>query len=94
MKFSEALLDTLNCRERWKRDAGSLQDYLESLDRIDSFFSNKESEATMTNEEKLTMAQQLLSDVYHEASISGDETLESLMSVADSCICEALTRCE
>lgn len=47
----------------------------------------------MTKEQsvaKLQQAQKLLSDVYHDACQEGDISLESLMSVADSCICEAL----
>ena len=44
----------------------------------------------MTTVEKLIAAQALLSDVYHEALIDADSNLESLMSAADSCICEAL----
>jgi len=39
---------------------------------------------------KLQQAQNLLSDVYHQACQNSDMGLESLMSVADSCICEAL----
>jgi hypothetical protein len=51
----------------------------------------------MNNEEivaKLQQAQNLLSDVYHDACQEGDISLESLMSVADSCICEALDSLE
>jgi hypothetical protein len=51
----------------------------------------------MTKEEsisKLQQAQALLSDVYHDACQEGDISLESLMSVADSCICEALDSLE
>lgn len=47
----------------------------------------------MTKEEsvaKLQQAQSLLSDVYHDACQEGDIGLESLMSVADSCIIEAI----
>ena len=47
----------------------------------------------MTKEEtvaKLQQAQKLLSDVYHDACQDGDIGLESLLSVADSCICEAI----
>jgi len=43
---------------------------------------------------KLQQAQKLLSDVYHDACQEGDISLESLMSVADSCICEALDSLE
>jgi hypothetical protein len=39
---------------------------------------------------KLQQAQKLLSDVYHHACQESDMGLESLMSVADTCICEAL----
>lgn len=39
--------------------------------------------------EKLQQAQQLLSDVYHHACQKSNMNLESLMSVADTCICEA-----
>ena len=51
----------------------------------------------MSNQElvaKLQQAQKLLSDVYHDACQKGDISLESLMSVADSCICEALDSLE
>ena len=40
--------------------------------------------------EKLNLAQQLLSDIYHNAIEIGDGVLEEQMSCADSCICEAL----
>ena len=35
---------------------------------------------------KLNLAQQLLSDVYHDACEKGNSEIESQMSVADSCI--------
>ena len=35
---------------------------------------------------KLNLAQQLLSDVYHDACEKGNSEIESNMSVADSCI--------
>jgi|LakMenE18May11ns_1017448.scaffolds.fasta_scaffold9423305_2 hypothetical protein len=38
----------------------------------------------------LEAAQQYLSDVYHEACEAGLTEIESQMSCADSCICEAL----
>ena len=38
----------------------------------------------------LEAAQQYLSDVYHEAIEAGLTEIESQMSCADSCICEAL----
>ncbi len=38
----------------------------------------------------LEAAQALLSDVYHEACEAGLTEIESQMSCADSCICEAL----
>ena len=41
--------------------------------------------------EKLDQAQNLLSDVYHEACEAGLTEIESQMSCADSCICEALS---
>ena len=40
---------------------------------------------------KLNHAQGLLSDVYHEAIEAGLTEVESQMSCADSCICEALS---
>ena len=40
---------------------------------------------------KLDHAQVLLSDVYHEAIEAGLTEIESQMSCADSCICEALS---
>ena len=40
---------------------------------------------------KLNHAQNLLSDVYHEACEAGLTEIESQMSCADSCICEALS---
>ena len=40
---------------------------------------------------KLDHAQNLLSDVYHEACEAGLTEVESQMSCADSCICEALS---
>ena len=40
---------------------------------------------------KLDQAQNLLSDVYHEACEAGLTEIESQMSCADSCICEALS---
>ena len=40
---------------------------------------------------KLDHAQNLLSDVYHEAIEAGLTEIESQMSCADSCICEALS---
>ena len=40
---------------------------------------------------KLEEAQALLSDVYHEACEAGLTEIESQMSCADSCICEALS---
>lgn len=43
---------------------------------------------------KLQQAQNLLSDVYYHACQKPDGRLESLMSVADSCICEALDSLE
>jgi hypothetical protein len=43
---------------------------------------------------KLDLAQQLLSDVYHDACIKGDSEIESQMSCADSCIGEAMDRLE
>jgi len=62
----------------------------------------------MTNSElkqKLEQAQELLSDVYHWAStpmtnglqvlpLSTNSEIESLMSVADSCISDALSELE
>jgi hypothetical protein len=51
----------------------------------------------MTNLElrtKLQAAQLLLSDVYHYACENGFISLESQMSVADSCIIEALDELE
>jgi len=51
----------------------------------------------MTNLElrtKLQAAQLLLSDVYHYACENGMPALESSMSVADSCIIEALDELE
>lgn len=44
--------------------------------------------------EKLLMAQELLSDVYYVACSESRENLESQMSVADSCIIEALEELE
>lgn len=47
----------------------------------------------MTKEQILTRleeAQTLLFEVYSEAGETGDRTLESLMSAADTCICEAI----
>ena len=41
-------------------------------------------------EEKLKQAQELLSEVYDEAGKSGNVEVERLMSVADSCIIDAL----
>jgi hypothetical protein len=41
---------------------------------------------------KLDHAQGLLSDVYHEAIEAGLTEIESQMSCADSCICEALSQ--
>jgi hypothetical protein len=41
--------------------------------------------------DKLEQAQNLLSDVYHEACDAGLTEVESQMSCADSCICEALS---
>jgi len=41
--------------------------------------------------DKLDHAQGLLSDVYHEACEAGLTEIESQMSCADSCICEALS---
>lgn len=74
--------------------------YLKSLETIDCFIDNlvepmeepeKESiSEILSTKEKLGLAQELLSDVYYTAGESGDNTLESLMSVADSCIGEAL----
>jgi hypothetical protein len=40
---------------------------------------------------KLDHAQGLLSDVYHDACEAGLTEIESQMSCADSCICEALS---
>ena len=40
---------------------------------------------------KLDHAQNLLSDVYHEACEAGLTEVESQMSCADSCICEAIS---
>ena len=40
---------------------------------------------------KLDHAQGLLADVYHEACEAGLTEIESQMSCADSCICEALS---
>jgi hypothetical protein len=42
--------------------------------------------------DKLEQAQNLLSDVYHEACEAGLTEIESQMSCADSCICEALSQ--
>jgi len=41
--------------------------------------------------DKLEQAQNLLSDVYHEACEAGLTEIESQMSCANSCICEALS---
>jgi hypothetical protein len=41
---------------------------------------------------KLDQAQNLLSDVYHEACEAGLTDIEDQMSCADSCICEALSQ--
>jgi hypothetical protein len=41
--------------------------------------------------DKLDQAQNLLADVYHEACEAGLTEIESQMSCADSCICEALS---
>jgi len=43
---------------------------------------------------KLDLAQQLLSDVYHDACEKGNSEIESQMSCADSCIGEAMDRLE
>ena len=62
----------------------------------------------MTNfelKQKLEQAQELLADVYHWAStpmsnglqispLSTNSEIESLMSVADGCICDALSELE
>lgn len=40
--------------------------------------------------EKLLKAQELLGDIYYDACQNGDTNMESLMSVADSLIWEAL----
>ena len=51
----------------------------------------------MTNselKEKLEQAQALLADVYHYACENGFISLESQMSVADSCIIDALNELE
>jgi len=40
--------------------------------------------------EKLEIAQDLLSDVYHWACKEKKEDIESLMSVADGCVCQAM----
>lgn len=40
--------------------------------------------------QKLQLAQQLLSDVYYDACESGNSEIESNMSVADSCINDAM----
>jgi len=42
--------------------------------------------------DKLDQAQNLLSDVYHEACEAGLTDIEDQMSCADSCICEALSQ--
>lgn len=44
----------------------------------------------MNTIEKLKMAQDLLSDVYHEACESKNSAVESLMSVAEDCIIDAI----
>ena len=47
----------------------------------------------MTKQEsvaKIQQAQKLLAEVYHDACDSGNRVLESLMSAADTCICEAI----
>lgn len=43
---------------------------------------------------KLDLAQQLLSDVYHDACEKGNSEIVSQMSCADSCIGEAMDRLE
>ena len=43
---------------------------------------------------KLDLAKQLLSDVYYDACVNGNSEIESEMSAADSCICEAMERLE
>ena len=43
---------------------------------------------------KLNLAQQLIFDVYHDACGKGNSEIESQMSVADSCIGEAMDRLE
>ena len=51
----------------------------------------------MTNYElmqKLTKAQELLSEVYGVACNSGNDEVERLMSVADSCIIDAMDALE
>lgn len=44
--------------------------------------------------EKLEIAQGLLSSVYHAACDAGDSEIESQMSMADSCIIDAMSKLE
>ena len=60
----------------------NLQERLESKEKV-----SYDREGMIANLEE---AQALLSDVYHEACDAGLTEIESLMSAADSCVCEAL----
>tara|TARA_R110000868_G_scaffold255245_3_gene511833 strand:+ start:3791 stop:4102 length:312 start_codon:yes stop_codon:yes gene_type:complete len=85
-----------NIVKRYSKIIGEQEDIIKDL-RVRMFKLSqtwKPSEPSYDREgmiAKLDHAQGLLSDVYHEACEAGLTEIESQMSCADSCICEALS---
>ena len=99
MKFSDLLMDMIN-RQNYlnslkmgdPRNREAMHSLIDIMTAIDEFMAGTISRKTepMSNLKKLMKAQELLSDVYHDACETGNKQLESLMSAADDCVCEAV----
>jgi uncharacterized protein YutE (UPF0331/DUF86 family) len=75
--------------KRYGKVISEQEDLIRKLQaRLDGKQESFDREAMINN---LEMAQQYLSDVYNEACDAGLVQIESLMSCADSCVCEALS---
>lgn len=101
MKFSDLLMEMINRQNYlnslrmgdpyYKQAIQSLMRSMEAIDEyVDEIKEKEKTEFDMTHSQKLALAQDMLSDVYHDACLMGNNQLESLMSVADSCITEAM----
>jgi hypothetical protein len=99
MKFSDLLMDMIN-RQNYlnslkmgdPRHRETMNHLIDIMADIDEYMAGTVSNKTkpMSNLKKLMKAQELLSDVYHDACETGNKQLESLMSAADDCVCEAV----